>query len=175
MHTNSKLHKIACIITFIASLIAGIATGNMMCAGQRKLTPPVITAIENRSPGPVNLQNSTINNNCSPRTKKLFRLRPITIPVIPFNRYREQFVAGDPLFPAEALHITTSRGKFAVWRDETGIMCSLEFVPGRFRDDCIPVNLLRNIQDSDKQQLIKSLMLLLTINELGDLSLEPQE
>jgi hypothetical protein len=165
-----------------ATLVLALVLGTALYAEIRKLSAPLIVALQNRSAEPVNLREINTKTGalkelaCTPLTKKLFRLRPITIPVIPYNRYREAFIAGDPLFPKEALHVTTSRGKFAVWRDETGIMCSLEFTPGRFREDCVPVNLLRAVDtDSDKQKLIRSIALLLTINELGDLSLERQE
>lgn len=169
-------------IRTITAFILGLAIGGVLSAEIHKLSAPLIIALRNKSTEPVSVCERNLNtgNNkqysCTPLTKKLFRLRPITIPVIPYNRYRDAFISGDPLFPQEALHITTSQGKFAVWRDETGVMCSLEFTPGKLREECVPVKLLKNIElDPEKHTLGRSIMLLLTINELGKLSLERQE
>lgn len=123
-----------------------------------------ITALENNSSNPAHLISSQLM--IEPRTKRPVmvplqlmvdpqtrRQFALTIPTIEslHGKYREQFIAGDPYFPDEALQIQTCAGTFALWQDKSGIMQALQFVPGvTMRDACVPQCVVRNhVQQSD--------------------------
>lgn len=129
-----------------------------------------VFAIKNESTHEVSVQNSIRDRLVAART--LETLEPgVKVPLIPVygknarKEYRKAFLEDRPYFPSEALVITTKAGKFAVWEDERGVMCALEFKKGYVSErDCLPERLCKSIKD---EAVRKALRLLLVVNAHG--------
>lgn len=152
-------------------LLSAMLTGTALLSSASPVTQPHIVSIENRSSSPAEVKGYRRSDSIGRAIHKQLDW-PISIPFISIDRYRDQFIAGDPYFPQGALAITTLRGKHAIWRDETGIVCALEFVPGKLREDCTPIPLVKHFQEMLSHSMIQSLMFVLSINKEGELSLE---
>jgi hypothetical protein len=131
---------------------------------------PKIVAVENNSDRAAEVAGYTGSNAIPNGTKKRFRF-PVQIPFVSIAKYRDAFIAGEPYFPQEGLIIKTSRGRYALWRDETGIMYALEHRPGLARSECFPMPFFRQGGTEMSERIIQSLILLLTINNQGELDL----
>jgi len=150
---------------FLSAALIGLSL-----LGQTLQPRPKIVAIENNSETPAEVAGypgATPINGATQRRLKL----PLFIPFVSVTKYRDAFISGDPYFPKEALIIKTFRGRYAIWRDETGVVCALEHTPGLSRDECVPVTLFKQGNKTTSQNIIQSLILLLTINKQGEIDL----
>jgi len=141
--------------------------------GQSLIGHPKIVEIENNSEYPAEIAGFKGTNAINGGTKKRFRF-PIFIPYVSIEKYRDAFISGDPYFPKEALVVKTSQGRYALWRDETGVMCSLEYAPGLDRSDCVPTPLFKQGNAAVSAKIIQSLVLLISINKQGEITLTEQ-
>ena len=152
---------------FLTTLLIGASAFGQSLHGR-----PLISVIENNS------ESSAVIEGCRGKTsaavaansKKQFAF-PLMIPAIPTAKYRDQFISGEPYFPEEALIIKTAQhGRYAIWSDERGIVCAREHVPGVDRDACVPVTLLKQGDAELSEKIIRSVVLLLTINGQGTIT-----
>jgi len=130
-----------------------------------------LIALENRSQHEVELlEGAHPAHRAAARegTQKLGR--PLAIPFIPASRDWDSFISEEPYFPHDALMVRTVKGCFALWRDETGVMCALEFVPGNAHEDCKPICLFRKVDDESIMP-IRALLFTLIVDGYGELHL----
>lgn len=103
-------------------------------------TQPEITHVKNISEQRIiieMLQRRLFEQRATEQLKK-----PIKIPFISAKEHWDDFVADRPYFPENALTVQTKLGLFAIWKDETGIMCARKYVPGTCSTDtCKPIAL----------------------------------
>lgn len=138
--------------------------------GQSLVGHPKIVEVENQSEYPAEVAGYKGANAIHGETKKRFRF-PVFIPFVSIAKYRDAFISGEPYFPKEALVVKTTQGRYAIWRDETGIMYSLEYGPGLDRNDCVPMPLFKQGNTDVSEKIIQSLVLLLSINKQGEITL----
>lgn len=150
---------------FLSALLIGVSL-----LGQTLQTRPKIVVIENNSETPAQVAGGPGTSSINGATQRRLKL-PLFIPFVSVAKYRDAFISGDPYFPQEALIVKTVRGRYAIWRDETGVVCALEHIPGLSRDECVPVTLFKQGNETTSQNIIQSLILLLTINKQGEVNL----
>lgn len=89
---------------------------------------------------------------------------PIAVPFLSLHSRRE-LLEKNNYFPENALIIKTKLGDFALWRDETGIMCIRRRTEHNSEEDCFEKTLM-------KAKKREQLALALLVNRLGNLEIE---
>lgn len=98
--------------------------------------------------------------------------RKLIIPFVSIEQYIERYSRDNLYVPQEALLVKTSRGTFALWYDQTGVIAALRYEKGNAsKDDCFPYKVYA-IDDSNNSQLRQAISLLLLVNAKGEIAMQ---
>lgn len=131
----------------------------------------VINQVRNHSSYPVNLLRYVIN---ALGTKKLSR--PVEIPFISALNDRIAFIEERPYLPHQALMIEVGDYRWAIWQDETGVLCAPDDREGLYSyEERIPRRLIRYVMDKTLYNSNKgTIFTALLVKASGQLYLEQE-
>jgi hypothetical protein len=138
---------------------------SLIAAEQSNFSVFALAAINNRSTHAVSITNGKKIETVNPLVKKLLR-RNYVVPFVSLRQYLDQRSLDDLYVPKEALLITTARGTFAVWEDETGIIATLRYEQGKTsKTDCVPYKILNSVDTQSHVARVIALMLVITAQD----------
>lgn len=143
----------------------------------------VIGAIENRSSTPIKVVDTALLQKAALMEVSAHGVKSLQKPlIIPFvsalsDTHRMQFLTDDSYVPDAAIKISTSRGTFAVWMDETGVVCSRIFERGAMsKADATTKKLWQSHEKRVRNKnFLRVISLLLSVNRAGSIELHEQQ
>jgi hypothetical protein len=146
------------LLTIVLVLFTLQISGNNT---ESKIDSLKILQVINRSESTITISDAQRTQTIGPFCIQAVRY-PLDIPFISAREHWDDFVADQPYFPARAIEILSSKGNFALWRDETGITCIRKYTPGQCStEECKPQVLYST------KHLAKVMIFALCINQKG--------